>query len=88
MLLKKNEEMDYIPVDENCVVLFDADRNETHFFEGTAADIVRRIYSEEISLETMIGELEDEYDDPLGTMRQDVKELLCQLERMKAVFLL
>ena len=88
MLLKKNEEIDYIPVDENCVVLFDADRNETHFFEGTAADIVRRIYSEEISLETMIGELEDEYDDPLGTMRQDVKELLCQLERMKAVFLL
>ena len=88
MLLKKNEEMDYIPVDENCVVLFDADRNETHFFEGTAADVVRRIYSEEISLKTLIEELEQEYDDPQGTMRRDVHELLCQLEKKKAVYLL
>ena len=85
MKMIKNEEMEYIPVDENCVVLFDPTLNKTHFFEGTAAEIVRRIYCGENDLDKLIESLEQEYNDPDQHLRQDVEAFAVELEEIKAV---
>lgn len=84
MLYQKNAAMDYIPTDENTLVVFDPDSGNTHILDETAADILGCM-EPPCDLETLLWRLCAIYEATPDDIRADVEEFLADMAQKKVV---
>lgn len=85
MKIKKNEIMDYIPIDDISMAVNNPENGDTHFLEGTAYAIMQEILEGKDSLEALTASLSEKYEAPEDVIRQDVADFLEELLTKKVV---
>jgi len=85
MKIKKNEIMDYIPIDDISMAVNNPENGDTHFLEGTAYAIMQEILEGKNSLEALTASLSEKYEAPEDVIRQDVADFLEELLAKKVV---
>ena len=70
MKIKKNEIMDYIPIDDTSIAVNNPENGDTHFLEGTAYAIMQEILEGKDSLDALTASLAEKYDAPEDVIRQ------------------
>ena len=84
MKYKRNEEMDYIVIDEKSMAVFDPGTGDTHFFEGTGSEILQAVLSGMDVEEELPASLKNKYRDPEAILDEDVKSFVDKLLELKA----
>ena len=74
-MYKKNENMDYIEVDDTSMAVFDPETSDTHFFDEIGIDILN-ILSEPCDIDGLLNKLCDIYEVTPVDIREDVKVFL------------
>lgn len=85
MKIKKNEIMDYVPIDDTSMAVNNPENGDTHFLEGTAYAIMQEILEGKDSLDALTASLAEKYDAPEDVIRQDVADFLEELIAKKVV---
>lgn len=83
-MLRRNEEMEYLDVEEGKLVVFDPESGDTHFIEGPGPDILK-ILEEETSIEDLVVQLSKKYLAEPGVIETDVMEFIGELKAKKVV---
>jgi len=87
MVYQKNKEMDYIPVDETSLTVFDPETGDAHLFDETGISILN-LLDEPCDLEILIEKLCEEYDASPEEIQADVEEFLKEVVEKKVVLIL
>lgn len=85
MKIKKNEIMDYIPIDDISMAVNNPENGDTHFLEGTAYAIMQEILEGKDSLEALTASLSEKYEAPEDVIRHDIADFLEELIAKKVV---
>lgn len=78
MLLKKNEAMDFMEIDDGNLVIFDPESGDTHFLDEIGIDILN-ILEEETAFEVLVSKLSERYDASIEQISADVLEFVEEL---------
>ena len=74
-MYKKNENMDYIEVDNTSIAVFDPETSDTHFFDEIGIDILN-ILSEPCDIDLLLDKLCEIYEVTPNDIKEDVKVFL------------
>jgi hypothetical protein len=84
MLLKKNDIMDFIEVDDGNLVVFDPDTGDAHFIDEIGEDIIS-ILSNPCDIDSIVKTLSEKYDTPANEIKPNVEDFICSLIKKKVV---
>jgi PqqD family protein of HPr-rel-A system len=87
MVYQKNKDMDYIPVDETSLTVFDPDTGDAHMFDETGISILDFL-DEPRDLDSLLKKLCEEYNASPEDIKSDVEGFLKQAVEKKVVLAL
>jgi signal peptidase I len=87
MIYHKNSEMEYIPVDETSLTVFDPETGDVHFFDETGIAILD-LLDEPKDLDSLVEKLSEMYDAPKDEIRSDVEQFLSETVDKKVIITL
>lgn len=84
MKYKKNNEMEYLDIDEDNIAVYDPESGDTHFIEGTGK-IILSMLEDETEESELVSKLCELYSETADVIVDDLKDFLSELIRKKVV---
>ena len=87
MVYQKNKEMEYIPVDETSLTIFDPKTGDAHLFNETGIDILNAL-DEPRDLDSLLEKLCEEYNVTAENIKTDIEQFLKETVEKKVILIL